>query len=57
MLQALEERPETQVVFMSGYAEEAFGEIQSRIPNSTFLPKPFSLTELTETVQHQLARG
>ncbi len=57
VLKALEERPETQVVFMSGYAEEAFGEIQSRIPNSTFLPKPFSLTELTETVQHQLAQG
>ena len=56
VLQALEKRPKTQVVFMSGYAEEAFGEIQSRIPNSTFLPKPFSLTELTETVQHQLSR-
>ncbi len=57
VLQALERRPETQVVFMSGYAEETFGEIQSRIPNSTFLPKPFSLTELTETVQHQLSQG
>ncbi len=56
VLQALETRPATQVVFMSGYAEEAFGEIQAKIPNSTFLPKPFSLTELTETVQHQLSR-
>ena len=57
VLQALEDRPETRVVFMSGYAEETFGEIQARIPNSTFLPKPFSLTELTETVQQQLSRS
>ena len=53
--QALEERPATSVVFISGYAEETFGEAQARIPNSVFLPKPFSLTELTETVQRQLA--
>ncbi|MEO1139501.1 MAG: ATP-binding protein [Pseudomonadota bacterium] len=57
VLQALEQRPETRVVFMSGYAEETFGEIQARIPNSTFLPKPFSLTELTETVQRQMVQA
>jgi len=56
VLQALEARPDTKVVFMSGYAEETFGEMQARIPNSTFLPKPFSLTELTETVQQQLSK-
>ncbi|MEM6375264.1 MAG: ATP-binding protein [Pseudomonadota bacterium] len=55
VIEALEKRPQTRVVFISGYAEEAFGEIQSRIPNSVFLPKPFSLTELTEIVQRQLA--
>lgn len=55
VLQALEERPATSVVFISGYAEETFGEAQAKIPNSVFLPKPFSLTELTETVQRQLA--
>lgn len=48
---ALEDRPDVQVVFMSGYAEESFGEDQSGIPNSVFLPKPFSLSELTQTVQ------
>ena len=42
------------MVFVSGYAEETFGDTQSKIPNSVFLPKPFSLTELTETVQRQL---
>ncbi|WP_254919207.1 ATP-binding protein [Oceanicola sp. 22II-s10i] len=51
---ALESRPEVRVVFVSGYAEESFGDAQAHIPNSVFLPKPFSLTQLTETVQRQL---
>ena len=51
---ALEERPGVRVVFVSGYAEDSFGEAQTRIPNSVFLPKPFSLNDLTETVQRQL---
>ncbi|MEL6435055.1 MAG: ATP-binding protein, partial [Pseudomonadota bacterium] len=54
VLQALEQRPDTKVVFVSGYAEETFDEIRTKIPNSVFLPKPFSLTELTDTVQQQL---
>ena len=56
VVRALEQRPQTRVVFMSGYAEETFGEIQAGIPNSVFLPKPFSLTQLSETVQTQLGR-
>ena len=52
--EALKTRPDTKVVFVSGYAEESFGENQSLIPNSVFLPKPFSLNELTSTVQGQL---
>ncbi|WP_373635828.1 ATP-binding protein [Yoonia sp. SS1-5] len=51
---ALEKRPDTKVVFVSGYAEDAFGDEKSRIPNSVFLPKPFSLSALTQTVQTQL---
>jgi len=39
---------------MSGYAEESLSEHQARIPNSVFLPKPFSLGDLTATVQSQL---
>jgi two-component system cell cycle sensor histidine kinase/response regulator CckA len=50
---ALERRPNVKVVFVSGYAEDALSEDQARIPNSVFLPKPFSLTELTQTVQDQ----
>ncbi len=47
-------RPDVKVVFMSGYAEDHFGDDQARIENSVFLPKPFSLGELTATVQDQL---
>ncbi|WP_417733541.1 ATP-binding protein [Roseovarius sp.] len=51
---ALRDRPDVKVVFMSGYAEETFGDTQAKIPNSVFLPKPFSLNELTETVRRQI---
>jgi len=52
--EALKRRPGVRVVFVSGYAEESFGDAQARIPNSVFLPKPFSLNDLTETVKGQL---
>ena len=52
--QALQDRPNVRVIFVSGYAEDALSEMQSRIPNSVFLPKPFSLSDLTATVQGQL---
>ncbi|MDX5403162.1 MAG: response regulator [Rhodobacterales bacterium] len=52
--EALKQRPGVRVVFVSGYAEESFGDAQASIPNSVFLPKPFSLNELTETVKEQL---
>ncbi|WP_171099104.1 ATP-binding protein [Ruegeria sp. HKCCD7255] len=52
--QALKTRPEVQVIFMSGYAEGAFGEAGPQVENSTFLPKPFSLNQLTEAVFQRL---
>ena len=52
--QALIARPDVRVVFVSGYAEDSLGEAQQKIPNSVFLPKPFSLSDLTETVNKQL---
>ncbi len=52
--QALADRPGVKVVFVSGYAEDSVAEHQARIPNSVFLAKPFSLSELTATVQRQL---
>jgi two-component system cell cycle sensor histidine kinase/response regulator CckA len=51
---ALEARPGVKVVFVSGYAEDQLEEGAAGIPNSVFLPKPFSLNELTETVRRQL---
>ena len=50
---ARETRPDVRVVFVSGYAEGAFGENEPSVPNSVFLPKPFSLNQLTETVHQQ----
>lgn len=52
--QARKERPETKVVFVSGYAEENLSDQQARVPNSVFLPKPFSLSELAATVGEQM---
>ena len=53
--QALQRRPDTRVVFMSGYAEDALDGAEEIVANSVFLPKPFSLMELTETVARQIA--
>ncbi|MGB7318572.1 MAG: ATP-binding protein [Planktotalea sp.] len=52
--EALKNRPNVNVIFVSGYAEGAFQGGNSPVPNSVFLPKPFSLTELTTTVQSQM---
>nr|WP_226341016.1 ATP-binding protein [Gemmobacter serpentinus] len=51
---ALETRPNVRTIFVSGYAEDCLAEHQARIPNSIFLPKPFSLSALTDAVQDQL---
>lgn len=52
--QALLTRPNARVVFVSGYAEDILNNDQTTIPNSVFLPKPFSLNDLATTVQAQL---
>ena len=52
--QARSEYPEVPVIFVSGYAEDSFSDDQSRIENSSFLPKPFSLGDLTEAVQARI---
>jgi two-component system cell cycle sensor histidine kinase/response regulator CckA len=54
---ALKMRENTRIVFVSGYAEDAFNDGQPRVPNSVFLPKPFSLNALTQTVQAQLSES
>ncbi|MEQ9693287.1 ATP-binding protein [Shimia sp. SDUM112013] len=52
--QALQSRPDVPVVFMSGYAEDSFSDRQAEIPHTAFLQKPFSLNDLTQTVQTML---
>ncbi len=52
--QALKDRPNVRVIFVSGYSEDCVVESQGEIPNSVFLPKPFSLNELAVTVQGQM---
>ena len=52
--QALQQRPQTKVVFVSGYPEDAFDDGEEQIADAVFLPKPFSLNALTQTVQNQL---
>jgi two-component system cell cycle sensor histidine kinase/response regulator CckA len=47
-------RPGTKVIFMSGYAEDAFVGGDGGVPGATFLQKPFTLNELTERVKDQL---
>jgi two-component system cell cycle sensor histidine kinase/response regulator CckA len=52
--EARKARPDAKVIFMSGYAEDAFTGGDSGIPNSSFLPKPFTLPELTQKVKDML---
>ncbi len=51
---ALRDRPDTRVIFMSGYAEDVFAEGHQPIAGSSFLAKPFSLSDLTALVSKQL---
>lgn len=53
--QARRARPDAAVIFMSGYTEDIFAEGHARIANSAFLPKPFTLAELSQLVAEQLA--
>jgi two-component system cell cycle sensor histidine kinase/response regulator CckA len=50
---ALRSRPNVRVIFVSGYAEDAFDGSHEDIMRAEFLPKPFSLEDLTKTVQAQ----
>ena len=45
----------TRVIFISGYAEEQFSDTLSRDKDISFLPKPFTLTQLAERVKEVLS--
>ncbi len=55
--EALQQHPETKVIFMSGYAEDVFEDGKPDIENAGFLQKPFSLLELTESVSQRLVNA
>jgi len=50
---ALAERSDTRVIFVSGYAHDPVTADQGDIPGAVFLPKPFSLEKLADTVAAQ----
>ncbi len=49
--------PGLRVIFISGYAEEAFRNSPDRPEDFLFLPKPFSLKQLTSKVKEVLEEG
>ena len=48
---------ETRVVFISGYAAEHFSQTLSEEREVSFLPKPFTLTQLAEKVKEEIGGG
>ncbi|NEU10850.1 response regulator [Methylobacterium sp. BTF04] len=48
--------PDLKVIFVSGYAEDAFRKNLPEGEDFNFLPKPFSLKQLVETVKETIAR-
>jgi two-component system cell cycle sensor histidine kinase/response regulator CckA len=48
--------PDLKVIFVSGYAEEAFRKNLPEGEEFNFLPKPFSLRQLVETVKQVIGR-
>ena len=49
-------RPDLKVIFVSGYAEDAFRKNLPEGETFNFLPKPFSLKQLVETVKEIIAQ-
>ena len=56
MVRALKRmRPDIHVIFMSGYAEEAFRRNDEKAEDLHFLPKPFGLKQLAAKVKDVLS--
>ncbi|MDO5606411.1 MAG: ATP-binding protein [Paracoccus sp. (in: a-proteobacteria)] len=54
---ALETRPDSRVIFMSGYTEDVFEDGRNPVPGASFLQKPFSLEQLITAVGEKLEPG
>ncbi len=50
-------KPEMQIIFMSGYAEEAFRRNDEKAEDLHFLPKPFGLKQLAAKVKDVLSHA
>jgi two-component system cell cycle sensor histidine kinase/response regulator CckA len=50
-------RPDLKIIFVSGYAEDAFKKNLPENEQFNFLPKPFSLKDLATTVKETLSSG
>ena len=50
-------RGDMKIIFISGYAEDAFRKNLDREETFRFLPKPFSLKQLAGTVKEEMGRG
>ena len=48
------QRPETKILLMSGYSQEAVFQHDIVGPNTAFLAKPFTIRQLTERVREVL---
>ena len=48
-------QPDLKIIFVSGYAEDAFKKNLPENEQFNFLPKPFSLKQLATTVKETLA--
>jgi PAS domain S-box-containing protein len=48
------QRPETRILLMSGYSQEAVFQNEIVAPDTAFLPKPFTIRQLTERVREVL---
>ena len=53
---AQEMRPDVSTIFVSGYSQDTFSDDQPVVPNSSYLAKPFTLTDLTERVRDHFDR-
>ncbi len=52
---ALEKRPDTPTVFITGHAAESLTNVLERLPNACLLAKPFSIFDLSQVVSAQLS--
>jgi two-component system cell cycle sensor histidine kinase/response regulator CckA len=48
-------RPEMRIIYMSGYAEDAFRRNEEKVEELHFLPKPFGLKQLVAKVKDVLS--